>query len=276
MAQRGLTTRRVTRLVSGSSGPSASEADEVAVEEPLEIRVADEALAITMRTPGEDEALAVGFLLAEGILSSAADVGSIAHCGDPASADFGNVVNVTPGPGVFLDASRLAASRRGTLTTAACGVCGRRSIDDLLARAERVEAGAPMPLSRLLSCLAQLNDVQTLFGRTGATHAAAAFDDAGSLLASAEDVGRHNAVDKVFGRLMLDGRPAPAVLVVSGRTSFEIVQKAVVSRVRVVVGVSGTTSLAADLAERCDMTLAGFARGEELAVYAHPERIEAS
>jgi len=250
-----------------------SEADEVAVEEPLEIRVADEALAVTMRTPGDDEALAAGFLSAEGVVQSLRDIGSIAHCGDPADADFGNVLNVTPGPGVFLDPSRLAASRRGTLTTAACGVCGRRSIDDLLARCAPVDA-SELRAAVLLSSVTRLHETQHIFRRTGATHAAAAFDDAGALLASAEDVGRHNAVDKVFGRLLLDGRDAPALLVVSGRTSFEIVQKAAVARVGCVVGVSGTTSLAVDLAERLGMTLGGFARGEELAIYTHAERVQ--
>jgi len=250
-----------------------SEADELAIEEPLEIRVADEALAVTMRTPGEDEALAAGFLLAEGVIDSRADVGSIAHCGDPAEPGFGNIVNVTPGPGVFLDPTRLATSRRGTLTTSACGVCGRRSIDDLLARCEPVAPGAPLALERLLSCVTRLQAEQPLFGHTGATHGAAAFSAAGELLASAEDVGRHNAVDKVFGRLLLDAGPSPALLVVSGRSSFEIVQKAAVSRVGAVVGVSGTTSLAVDLADRLGLLLAGFARGESLAVYAHPEHL---
>jgi len=251
-----------------------TEVDELAVEEPLEIRVADEALAVTMRTPGEDQALAAGFLFAEGVLGSFADIGSIAHCGDPADDGFGNIVNVTPGPGVFLDPSRLAASRRGTLTTAACGVCGRRSVEDLIARCEPVTAQGTISLSRLLASVEQLTEVQTLFRRTGATHGAAAFDLDGRMLASAEDVGRHNAVDKVLGRLLLDGcASAPAHLVVSGRTSFEIVQKAVVSGVPCVVGVSGTSSLAVDLAQRLGVTLIGFARGDELAIYAHPERV---
>lgn len=271
----GSTRRRVTRRRRDADAPPLSEADEVAIEEPLEIRVADEALAVTMRTPGDDRALAAGFLYAEGVISSRTDVGSIAHCGEPGEEGFGNVLNVTPGPGVLLDVARITASRRGTLTTAACGVCGRRSVEDLLARCEPLATGPTLTTALLLDGVGRLQQAQRLFTRTGATHAAAAFDAEGGLLTCAEDVGRHNAVDKVFGRLLLGGElaPAPALLVVSGRTSFEIVQKAAVARVGCVVGVSGTTSLAADLAERLGITLAGFARGDELALYAHRSRV---
>ncbi len=249
------------------------EIDLVAVEEPLEIRLAGDPLAVTMRTPGEDRFLALGFLFAEGVIGSLDDVGSIAHCGRPGDDTFGNVIDVTPGPGVVLDASRLEGTRRGTLTTAACGVCGRRSIDDLLERIGLVERDVKVERAMLASAPEQLAEAQARFAHTGGVHAAAALTAAGEVLASAEDVGRHNAVDKVVGRLLYEPDQTPDVLVVSGRVSFEIVQKAAAASIPIIAAVSAPTSLAVDLAEQAGITLAAFVRDGRLNLYSHPERL---
>lgn len=262
------------------AGAPAAE-DELAVEEPLEIRVFGETLAITMRTPGDDAALALGYLLAEGVVKSADDVGSIAHCGHPGDEGWGNILEVTPAPGARLKLERLEPLRRGTVTTSACGVCGRRSVDDLLALAGPVEDGPDLPPGLLRAGAEALGRCQPNFARTGGVHAALVLSAAGDLLASAEDVGRHNAVDKVLGALLREGRlparrvpGAPALLVVSGRASFEIVQKAIVAKLAAVASVSAASTLAVDLAERANLSLATFVRGSGYVLCAHPERVE--
>lgn len=265
----GSTTKR---MVSRDGGDE--ELDTIAVEEPLEIRVAGETLAITMRTPGEDRFLALGFLFAEGVIESIADVGTVAHCGRPDEEGFGNVIDVAPGPGVALDSSRLELSRRGTLTTAACGVCGRRSIDDLLARIGPVERELKVARAVIASAPERLAESQRAFATTGGMHAAAAQRQDGSVLAHAEDVGRHNAVDKIVGKLLYAGRlDEVALLTVSGRVSFEIVQKAAAAGVPIVAAVSAPTSLAVDLAERAHITLVAFVRGGRMNVYGHAQRV---
>jgi FdhD protein len=257
---------------------STSRDDAVAVEEPLEIRVSGDDVAVTMRTPGDDLDLVLGFLFAEGIIDSAADVGSIAHCGRPGEEGYGNVVEVSPAPGVALAYERLQATRRGTLTTSACGVCGRRTVQDLMAACRRLADGPVLTADRLALAVETLREAQRVFARTGGTHCAAAHDAAGRRLVAREDVGRHNAVDKVVGALLRRGRAAgreeaPALLVVSGRASFEMVQKAVRAGIPIVASVSAPTTLAVDLAAEANVTLAGFVRGSRLNVYAHPERI---
>lgn len=262
-------------LVHFHAGAPSSRADRVAIEEPLEVRVAGEILAVTMRTPGHDFELAAGLLLAEGIAESASDIGKIVHCGRPGDDGFGNVVDVTPAPGNVLDVERTWFARRGTLTTAACGVCGRRTIDDLVTMAGAVDDGVRFSPGVIAELPTALGRGQTWFTETGGVHAAAIAGTDGGLRVVREDVGRHNAVDKVFGRLLLD-RALPArgsALVVSGRSSFEIVQKAAVARVPVVVSVSAPSSLAVDLAKRCGVTLVGFARDGGFNVYAHTERV---
>jgi FdhD protein len=253
----------------------------VAVEEPLEIRVTGDPVAVTMRTPGDDVDLVLGFLFAEGIIASAADVGSIAHCGRPGQEGYGNVVEVTPAPGIALAYERLEATRRGTLTTSACGVCGRRTVDDLMSSCGRLADGPVLEPDRVALAVASLREAQAVFARTGGTHGAAAHDARGRRLLAREDVGRHNAVDKVVGGLLRQGRVrkgapgdgAPALLVVSGRASFEMVQKAVRAGIPIVASVSAPTTLAVDLALDANVTLAGFVRGRRLNVYAHPERL---
>ncbi|MEI7703763.1 MAG: formate dehydrogenase accessory sulfurtransferase FdhD [Deltaproteobacteria bacterium] len=253
--------------------------DVVAVEEPLEIRVDGETVAVTMRTPGSDGDLALGFLFAEGMIAGVRDVGSVAHCGRPGEEGWGNVIDVHSAGGHRIDPERVLEGRRWTTTTSACGVCGRRGIEGLLSRCAPVGDAQPIPAAEVLTCIARLGSLQPVFARTGGLHGAATFADGGSLLASAEDVGRHNAVDKVVGALLRRGGGAPPglagarLLAVSGRTSFEIVQKAAAAGIAVVAGVSAPSSLAVELARDAGIALVGFARGDRLNVYAHPERI---
>ena len=256
------------------NGAAQSRLDRIVAEEPLEIRVAGDTFAVTMRTPGHDHELALGLLFSEGIVREVADVGSITHCGRPGDEGFGNTIEITPAAGVVLDAHPHEATRRGTLISSACGVCGRRSIDDLMERCAPLPDSAPIALERFHTAVARLREHQPVFDRTGALHAAALFDASGALIASAEDVGRHNAVDKVIGSVLRAGTiAAPALpdaswlLAVSGRVSFEIIQKACVARFAAVCGISAPTTLAIELAERCRMTLAGFVRAEGLTLY---------
>jgi FdhD protein len=239
--------------------------DTVVVEEPLLIRVVGESLAMTMRTPGHDRELAMGFLYAEGLVRGVEQIGRLSHCGRPGEEGYGNVIDFIPAAGVVVDPDRMAFSRRGTLTTSACGVCGRESIDDLVTRCAAIEREPlelelqPKQIGELVECL-QAN--QPIFRQTGGLHAAALFDADQELLAAHEDVGRHNAVDKVVGARQLDEKEQPAILVVSGRISFEIVQKAVMAGVQLLIGVSAPSSLSLELAERCGLEVIGFARGQ--------------
>jgi len=285
----GVARRGVVRLGADAAGrrqgppPEAGQAaDDVAIEEPLEIRVAGDALAITMRSPGADRELALGFLMAEGVIRSIDDVGSVVHCGHIGDEGYGNVIDVLPAPGVVLAPERVEGTRRGTLISSACGVCGRLSIDDLTARCAPVEGAGRIAAAQLLRLCAAMRAHQGLFARTGGVHAAALYAADGAApagtepLALREDVGRHNAVDKVVGALLFQ-RALPArdrVLVVSGRASFEIVQKAAVAGIPIVASVSAPSSLAIDLAARMNITLAAFVREETMSVYSCPERIE--
>jgi FdhD protein len=260
--------------------PCAIEQDWVAVEEPLELRLAGDPLATTLRTPGEDHKLALGFLFAEGIIHSARDVDTLRHCGNPQEEGYGNVLDVLPAPGVRLSLERVLATRRGTITTASCGVCGRQSITDLCARLSPLKDVPPLPLAALTRAPDLLREKQRGFSKTGGTHGAAVLDATGRVLAAHEDVGRHNATDKAVGELLLKGElPARGtsrearILVVSGRAGFEIVQKAAVASIPYVVSVSAPSSLAIDLAHRMGLTLAGFARAGALNLYTHASRV---
>jgi FdhD protein len=234
--------------------------DEVAVEEPLEIRVDDQPLAVTMRTPGHDEELALGFLYGEGLISGAREAGLTEDLA-------ANTIQVT-GP-----LNREPAQRR-FYTTSSCGVCGKGALEEVAV------LSAPLPdgprISR--SLLVRLPDLleQPTFERTGGLHATGLFDPDGTLLTVREDVGRHNAMDKVIGRALLDGIVPlwPRVLCVSGRLSFELVQKAAVAGAPILVGVGAASSLAISLADERGITLCGFTRRGHTNVYTHPERIE--
>ena len=253
--------------------------DAVVVEEPLEIRLSGDPIATTMRTPGHDRELVLGFLFAEGVIASRDDVTKLARCGRPGDPALENTVDVILAPGVKLPAhlDEGGPARRRTIITSACGVCGRRSIDDLLARFVPLEAPVAAALSAdaITSAVRGLRARQPIFERTGGCHAASLVTFAGEPIATYEDVGRHNAVDKAIGARVRDGAiPVDgAMLIVSGRASFEIVQKALAARIAVIASVSAPSSLAVDLARRGNVTLAGFVRGEAMTLYAGAERV---
>jgi FdhD protein len=236
-------------------------ADEVAVEEPLEIRVDGEPLAVTMRTPGHDEELALGFLRGEGLIDGPRAAG-------PTADLAGNVVEVA---GPLL---RDPGARR-FYTTSSCGVCGKGALEEVAVDAPRARAGPVVPRDVLAALPERLRAAQPGFARTGALHATGLFDAAGEPLVVREDVGRHNAMDKVVGRALLDGLlPLHGrLLCVSGRLSFELVQKAAVAGAPVLVGVGAPTSLAVRLAADRGLTLCGFAREGALGVYTGAERV---
>ena len=259
---------RVTRY-DGSIGKSVNDA--LVVEEPLEIRVAGESVAVTMRTPGADRALALGFLYGEGIISEIRDVGRAEHCGRPGTPEYGNVIDVLPRPGEMLDPERIRAGRRGTLTSSACGVCGREQIEDMMQRCQPIGDARTVRAEMIFFAQEQMRQSQYVFAQTGGVHAAAAFSETGDMYCCFEDIGRHNAVDKVVGRMLethniVEGEGVQ-ILAVSSRASFEIVQKAVVARIPVVVAVSAASSLAANLAQAMGITLIGFARDKRMVVY---------
>lgn len=232
--------------------------DDLAVEAPLQVRLAGEPFVVTMRTPGQDRDLVLGLLWSEGLIESLDDVSVMAPCAD-------DEFDVRPGPGVVFAPER---SRRGTLSSTSCGLCGREQIDDLIRRL-RPQAARSITRTAVDRALAHLDAHQPRFAKTGATHAALATDIAGRFLTAAEDVGRHNAVDKVVGSLLRGEMLEQAdILIVSGRISFEIVQKAAMARIGAVVAVSGATSLAVDVGRSLGMLIAGFAREGRLNLYA--------
>lgn len=272
-----LTARRPVLRI----GPSGTDRrpDTLAVEEPLELRVDGKALAVTMRTPGHDVELAHGFLLTEDVISGIADVHSARYCNsvDDSGRNTYNVLDVQLAPGVPAPAPGV---ERNFYTTSSCGVCGKASLDAVRLRTRHSPESDPVRVTP--DVLATLPDLlrrqQRIFDRTGGLHAAGLFTPDGEPLVVREDVGRHNAVDKVMGWALLDGRvPAKeTVLVVSGRASFELVQKAVMAGVPVLAAVSAPSSLAADLAAEAGLTLVGFVRGGSMNVYTHSERVALS
>ena len=257
--------------------------DHVAVEEPLEIQIgaasaagaAAKSISITMRTPGHDVDLALGFLYTEAIITSAGQVKTADFSG-PADAETGlrNIVRVELEADVEIDLGRL---QRHFYTTSSCGVCGKSSIDALRVTGcdSLTGKGATYPRQQILDLPDKLSQQQQLFSQTGGLHAAAIFDEQGEIICVREDVGRHNAVDKVVGALLLEGRlPATNLgLLVSGRASFELVQKALVAGLPTLVAVSAPSSLAVALANEYDMTLIGFLRGSRFNIYAGENRI---
>lgn len=255
--------------------------DTLTVEEPLELRVGGSPLTVTMRTPGHDIELVHGFLLSEGVIASAADVGLARYCeGAVVSGESGfeentyNVIDVTLAPHVRAPATDLA---RNFYTSSSCGVCGKASIEQLRARTAwpvRDDA-ASWPAALVAGLPDRLRAEQRSFERTGGLHAAGLFERDGELLVVREDVGRHNAVDKVLGWALLAGRlPASGcVLMVSGRASFELTQKAIMAGIPCLAAVSAPSSLAVETAADAGMTLVGFVRGQRLNVYAGAERV---
>jgi FdhD protein len=252
--------------------------DQLAAEEPLELRVSAEqeghrrrrTVAITMRTPGHDLDLAAGFLLSEGVIADAGAIWRIAHCPDSVE---GNIVDVDLGPEVAFDPERFS---RNVYTTSSCGICGKTSIALVRALCRSPAAGSARFAPAVIRGLAEtLRAAQAVFSRTGGLHAAGLFTAAGELLLLREDVGRHNAVDKVVGAQLLDRRlPATdRLLLVSGRASFELVQKALVAGIPALAAVGAPSSLAVELARDFGLTLIGFLRDGRFNVYAGSERI---
>jgi FdhD protein len=266
--------RRVPVRRVNQAGPSVAH-DVVAVEEPLEVRLHGVPFAVIMRTPGADRELAAGFLLAEGVVRSADDIGAIEHCRHPNQPDRHNVVDVFVTAAARPSIERHLAERRNVTATSSCGLCGRVTIESLGRRLAPLRTAWILSPAEAIRMPERLRDRQRLFDDTGGLHAAGLFEPGGRCLAFAEDIGRHNAVDKVIGRLLLEERlpVATAVLAVSGRSSYEIVQKAWVAGVPAVCAVSAPSSLAIDLAEAAGITLIGFARDGRFNVYAHAARL---
>lgn len=269
--------RRVIRI---RDGAVSTRPDTLVTEEPLEIRLGGKPLAITMRTPGDDFALAAGFLVSEGVLGSAGELANIVYCAGATEAGSNtyNVVDVQLAPGVPIPDITL---ERNVYTTSSCGLCGKASLDAVRTTTRfSLKDDADDPLVIEPATLAvlpdRLREAQRVFDRTGGLHAAALFTADGELLDLREDVGRHNAVDKIIGRALQQGRLplSDAVLMVSGRASFELAQKAVMAGIPVLAAVSAPSSLAVDLAAETGLTLVGFLRGASMNVYAGEHRID--
>jgi FdhD protein len=274
--------RSVSRL---RSGQWTEQEDHLAAEEPMETRlvweedvgrVLRQTIAVTMRTPGDDFQLAAGFLHGEAILKSPDDVVDISYCLDDGDEPQAlNIVSVTLRPGLAFDPKRL---ERNFYTTSSCGVCGKAAMEALeIVGCERLASRVPRVGAAVLRDLpARLREAQETFTWTGGLHAAGLFDRHGRLLGLREDVGRHNALDKLVGSLFMEGRlPVhDGVLLLSGRASFELLQKALVARIPIVASVGAPSSLAVEVAESFNITLVGFLGAEGFNVYTAPERIE--
>lgn len=255
------------------------EYDNVVTEEPLELRLiaggATQTLAVTMRTPGNDFELAAGFALGESIIRSRSELAGVSYCIDPAidAEQRYNIVNIELAASSLPDTSRF---ERHFAMNSSCGVCGRANLDALYdAGVEPLDDGARISRSVLYELPERMREAQRVFATTGGLHAAALFRTDGSFVALREDIGRHNAVDKLTGSALLENTfpLSDRVMVVSGRASFEILQKAAVARIPILLAVSAPSSLAVDLARRFNITLAGFVRGTRANVYTAPERI---
>ncbi len=263
------------------SGEYAQVDDVLAAEEPLEIRLAWQqdgvaeikSIAVTMRTPGDDFALAAGFLYGEGIVRHMRDIVDVAFCVDDEEEQQFNIVTVTLRPGLVFDASRLD---RNFFTSSSCGVCGKATLEALdVMGCEILPAGFSLPEESLMRLPAAIRNSQAVFSRTGGLHAAAFFDGDGTIRDLREDVGRHNAFDKLVGNALLSGALDDAVrgVLLSGRASFELLQKALMARVPLVVAIGAPSSLAVSLAEEFGITLVGFTRADSFNIYTHPQRI---
>ena len=249
--------------------------DMAATEEPLDVRLHGQSFAVIMRTPGKDRELAAGFLMSERVIRTADDLGAVEHCRHPDQRRAHHVVDVFLRGGAAARVPALLEGRRQLVANSSCGVCGRATIEELAADIVPLPARPPVHVDVLRALPDRLRTTQRTFDETGGLHGVALFTGNGDLIGSAEDVGRHNAVDKVFGALLLADEPGPdpAVLVVSGRVSFEIVQKAWIGGVPIVVAVSAPTTLAIELAREAGIALLGFVRGASLNIYTHTARI---
>jgi FdhD protein len=263
----------LTQVSEWDDGQVRRKDDYLAAEEPLEIRVGKDPLSVTMRTPGHDLELAAGFLLTEGIVQQRAQILNLVTGSEEDEKNPGNVVRAALAPESMPDFEKM---RRHFFAASSCGICGKASIDSVRARTlEPPNAGFRLDPKVLIKMPDVLRASQAVFGRTGGLHAAALFDRAGELLILREDIGRHNAVDKVIGWAFLENRVplSEAILLVSGRGGFEIVQKAIVAGLPVVASVSAPSSLAVQLARELRLTLIGFLRGRRFVIYAGEERV---
>jgi FdhD protein len=264
----------LTQVTEWNNGRASRVEDYLAAEEPLEMRSGRRSLGVTLRTPGDDEELVTGFLFTEGMISRREDLVALKMPGDGGPKK--NVVQVSFGPKVrFSEASAAKRFSAGS----ACGVCGKASIEQIRRRGlRRPKAASPSDAQMLCELPSRLSAKQAVFGRTGGLHAAALFDRRGELLALREDIGRHNAVDKVIGWAFLGGRLplSDHILLVSGRGGFEIVQKVLAAGIPLLASVSAPSSLAVQLARELGLTLVGFLRGRRFVIYAGEERIAAS
>ncbi len=247
--------------------------DQLAIEEPLEVRVEGRSIAVVMRTPGHDRELAAGFLLTEGVIKSARDLFDITTC--VSSSSLGNAVDAAL---VRPDATDLDKLTRHVFTSSSCGVCSKATIESVIKRRKPLDDDVRISAKTLLALPRLLVAAQVDFQKTGGLHACALFDSEGNLLAAREDVGRHNALDKLIGWALLEKRTPLAghVVLLSGRVSFEMMQKAHAAGIPVVAAISAPTSLAVDFAKESGQTLAGFVRGSSLNLYAGSERVASS
>jgi FdhD protein len=255
------------------SGARESKDDRVAVEEPLEIRLDGKSVAVLMRSPGHDEELAAGFLYTEAIIRRADELDTVAHVSDPKNPDLANVVDARSKRGIDFDQR---GWQRNFVSASSCGLCGKLTIESVRLQVPSVrDDDLSVTWSLLQTLPGKMRAAQPGFDETGGIHAAGLFDAEGNLLLVREDIGRHNAVDKVVGAALLaDNVPLRGhILMVSGRASFEIVQKALMARIPVVAAVSAASSLAVELAHTCAMSLVGFLRGQSLNVYAGKTRV---
>ena len=248
--------------------------DQLVVEEPIEIRVGGQSLIVVMRTPGQDFELAAGLLYTEGIIKSVDDIGTIAYCEDVEQVDLQNIINVNLTNG--WDAESEDGWQRNFHANASCGLCGKMTIESVRQAVPPIESQLRINPEIVYTLNNLLRSAQSVFEATGGLHAAGLFTADGELLIIREDIGRHNALDKVIGQALL-AEMFPLdnhILMVSGRASFEIVQKALFARLPVVVAVSAGSTLAVDLAQESGMALIGFMRGNRMTVYSCPERIQ--
>ena len=275
----GLQVNRVEK-----TGNVISKLDEVAAEEPMEIRVIawngaewiKNSIAVTMRTPGNDFELSAGFLLSEGVVKNREDIVRISYCTDPNEAQCFNIVNVFLSADTRFDIARLS---RLTYTSSSCGICGKGSIDQVHSlQGLRCNNEFRVPIGTILSLPGKLNKAQRSFSRTGGLHASALFDVTGVLICIREDVGRHNALDKLIGSLLMKNElhSQDRILLLSGRASFELVQKAAIAGIPFVCAVGAPSNLAIDLARDYGITLVGFLKDDHFNVYSGPKRVDIS
>jgi FdhD protein len=267
VSKKHLKAKEILRWEQGALG--SRERDDLACEEPLEIQVDTRAVSVTMRTPGHDEELAVGFLLTEGLIRARDDIAKVEM--HPRNQSQ-NAVSIFLAPHVPLDLTKLT---RHVFASSSCGLCGKATIDSVHQRFPPVQSKATVGSEILIGLPSRLQKVQDAFSRTGGLHGSAVFGVDGTLIVAREDVGRHNAVDKVLGHCLLHGLlPLEAhVLLVSGRASFEIMQKALAAQIPIVAAVSAPSSLAVEFAEESRQTLVGFLRGQRMNIYTEPQRI---